>query len=90
MNKKWQVNSSVLSTTIDQEAVLMSIEQESYFGLDSIGTRIWELLSLKSATIDELTSILMEEYDVDENTCRSDVKAFIDDMSERKLIISVS
>jgi len=30
----------------------------------------------------------MEEYEVDEVTCRADVQAFIDEMSEKKLILS--
>ncbi len=45
MNLKWQVNTEVLSSKIDEDTILMSIEADSYFGLDPIGSRIWELLS---------------------------------------------
>ena len=86
MNTIWQVSKKVLSSKIDEEVILMSIEADSYFGIDPVGSRIWELLSKQPATINELVQILVEEYEVDEQTCRKDVQAFIDDMSARKLI----
>ena len=86
MNTIWQVSKKVLSSKIDEEVILMSIEADSYFGIDPVGSRIWELLSKQPATINELVQILVEEYEVDEQTCRKDVQAFIDDMCARKLI----
>ncbi|WP_282122813.1 PqqD family peptide modification chaperone [Algibacter mikhailovii] len=89
MNLKWQINPEVLSSKIDEEAILMSFEAESYFGLDPVGSRIWELLSKKPVTADELVVHLMEEYEVNEATCREDVQRFIDDMLAKKLIQQV-
>ena len=90
MNLKWQVNPEVLSSKIDEEAILMSFEAESYFGLDPVGSRIWELLSKQAATANELVVLLMGEYEVNETTCREDVQKFIDDMSAKKLILQVA
>ena len=87
METKWEISKEVLSSKIDEEVVLMSIEADSYFGLDPIGSHIWELLSVKPATLNELVQTLLEEYDTDIETCQQDVKAFIDDMSARKLIV---
>lgn len=86
--RNWKVSEEVLSSKIDEEVVLMSIQAGFYFTLDSIGSRIWELLSEKPYTLEELVQTLMEEYEVDEVTCRADVQAFIDEMSEKKLILS--
>lgn len=88
MNNKWKVSSEVLSSKIDEEVVLMSIEAGFYFGLETVGSRIWELLSEKPATFDELVTLLMDEYEVDEETCRADVQSFIEDMYSKKLILS--
>ncbi len=90
MNRKWQVNPEVLSSKIDEEAILMSFEAESYFGLDPVGSRVWELLSKQAATADELVILMMEEYEVNERTCREDVQKFIDDMLAKKLILQVA
>lgn len=90
MNTKWLVNTEVLSSKIDEEAILMSFEAESYFGLDPVGSRIWELLSKQPATVDELVVLLMEEYEINETICRKHVQEFICDMSAKKLIRQVA
>lgn len=87
MNNKWQVSSEVLSSKIDEEVILMSLKGEYYFGLDLIGSGIWELLEQQPLTIDELVQLLVVEYEVDEPTCRNDVQTFIDDMFEKQLIV---
>ena len=89
MNTIWQVSLKVLSSKIDEEVILMSIEADSYFGLDPIASYIWNLLSQKSSTVNELVQFLMEEYEVEEDTCRMDVQTLIDEMSARKLIFQV-
>ena len=89
LNTIWRVSQKVLSSKIDEEVILMSIEADSYFGLDPIASHIWYLLSQKPSTINELVQFLMEEYEVEGDTCRMDVKTLIDDMSARKLIFQV-
>jgi hypothetical protein len=84
---KWQLAKEVLSSKIDEEIVLLAVDAESYLSLDPVGSRIWELLSEKPSTVDELADRLMEEYEVDRETCLNDVLAFIDDMAARKLIV---
>lgn len=89
MNTIWQVSQKVLSSKIDEEVILMSIEADSYFGLDPIASHIWELLSKQPTTINELVQILVEAYEVDEETCRKDVLTFVNNMYARKLIEKV-
>ena len=86
MNPTWQVNNEVLSSKIDEEVVLMSMEAESYFGLDPVGSRIWDLLTSEPATGDELIARLMAEYDIDKTTCLEHVQEFLDEMQEKGLI----
>ena len=84
---KWQLAKEVLSSKIDEEIVLLAVDAESYLSLDPVGSRIWELLSEKPSTVDELAALLMEEYEVDRGTCLNDVQAFIDDIAARKMIV---
>lgn len=87
INIKWKVSPDVLSSSIEEEVVLMSLEAGFYFSLDPVGSHIWEILSKKPAAIPELVDHLMEEYDVDRQTCVNDVQAFIDHMVTKKLIM---
>jgi hypothetical protein len=89
MDRKWRVSQGVLSSKIDNEIVLMSIESGYYYTLDQTGSIVWDLLSKQQSTIEELTVQLMEEFEVDKETCMKDVQEFIDDMASKKLIIPV-
>ena len=89
MNTRWQVSQEVLSSKIDEEIILMSIKADSYFGIDPVGSQVWEIISKQPLTTSEIVQLMMEDYEVDEETCRADVQAFIDSMYARKLIEKV-
>lgn len=82
---RYQISQDVLFSKVDDEVILMSIEADSYFGLDPVASRIWELLE-QPATLDELVGQLTAEYEVAEAECREDAAIFIEDMVARGLI----
>lgn len=75
----------VLSSSIDDEVVMMSSEKGMYYNLNPIGSRIWELLETPQ-TVESLCVQLMEEYDVDEATCKQETEEFIQSLTDRGLI----
>ncbi|HKP91770.1 MAG TPA: PqqD family peptide modification chaperone [Thermoleophilaceae bacterium] len=74
-----------LTAVVDGETVMFSPDQGAYFGLDPIGSRVWDLLS-EPRSIEELCAILGDEYDVDPDTCRTDVGVLIDELREANLV----
>ena len=92
MAKKKLHNSSVISrksdllfSNMDDEVVMMNIEKGEYYGLDEIGSRIWQIIE-NPVTLDELIQVLVEEYDVDRETCRIDVVVFIEELRKKDLV----
>ncbi|GAB4303350.1 MAG: PqqD family protein [Marinilabiliales bacterium] len=75
----------MLYSQLDDEIVMMSIENGEYYGLNEIASRIWELLK-KDMQVSDIISELMNEYEVDEETCKNDVFEFLSEMMEKKLI----
>lgn len=75
----------LVSADLDGEKVMLSIEKGKYYGLNSIGSRIWELLE-KPLTVREMVEVLLEEYDVEESTCLQDVQAFIRKLHTQLLV----
>jgi len=53
----------VLSQTVVGESVLLDLRSEKYFGLNPVGTRVWELLQ-ETGDVAELQARLLAEYDV--------------------------
>lgn len=72
---------------VDGEMVMMSIEKGNYYGLDGIGTRIWQLIA-EPVSVSKLCEILLTEFAVDRETCEADVLKFLARMEERNLIQS--
>ena len=75
----------VLVRLLDQESVLLNLETEQYFGLDETGTRMWQLVT-SMPTIDAAYFQLIEEYDVDPDTLRSNLAELLEHLVENGLI----
>lgn len=73
------------TTDLGGEIGMVNVELGKYFALNPVGTRIWELLE-KPNSINGLVSILMEQYDVDIDTCTGEVVQFIENMLQLELI----
>jgi hypothetical protein len=70
---------------LDGEMVILDLDSKLYFGIDAVGSRIWQMLEEKvppSAMID----ILLEEYEVEADPCRRKVMAFLADLEKNNLI----
>jgi hypothetical protein len=78
-------NPEMVTSTIDSEIVMMSIDNGEYYGLDEIGSRIWELLE-DPITVEKLASDLLVEFEVEEETCYADTLDFLNDLIEKKLV----
>ena len=47
---------------------------------------IWKIIEQGVDSIDEIVEAIMEEYDVDSDTCRNDVADFLNTLKENKVI----
>jgi hypothetical protein len=75
----------VMSRQVGDETVLLDLESGTYFGLDSVGKRIWESVG-EGLTLAEIASVIVSEFEVDEATAQSDVLDFADDLLQRGLL----
>ncbi len=78
-------NTSLLTTAMDNELVMMSMDKGEYYGLNSIATTIWLFLE-QPLSLTELINRLVEEYEVDRETCMKDVIPFLEELSQRNVI----
>jgi hypothetical protein len=82
---KVRVPDDVLLSELDGESVLLKLKSESYFGLDVVGTRMWELL-LASDSVDAAFQALLNEFDVSADQLRADMSALLDRLVEQGLL----
>jgi len=77
--------SGLLSTELDGETVLMSIDAGAYYGLAGVARRIWEKLE-NPTSFSELVDCLQREYRVSRETCVSDVQKFLAEIEREGLL----
>ncbi|HAT6978788.1 TPA: PqqD family protein [Legionella pneumophila] len=75
----------VFFSSVDDDLILLDEETSHYLVVNSVGYKIWNLLESKK-TVSQLISGLMEIYKVDFDTCFNDIKAFIQQMVQHKLV----
>lgn len=75
----------LIAADLDGEKVMMSVEQGKYYGLDSIGSRIWDLIT-QPISVREVVKVLIKEYEVNEKKCQEEVSSFFNKLYEKGLI----
>lgn len=75
-----------VSCPLGDESAILSLGNTVYYGLNSVGTRVWNLLQ-KPRSIGELRDALVDEYDVEEERCEHDLLELLEQMSAEGLIL---
>ena len=82
-------NPELVSSNLDGETVMMSVESGEYFGLDSVGSRIWELIE-NPIEVDRVIELLLEEFEVSREECEVDTYDFLNQLLDKKLLVVMS
>jgi hypothetical protein len=72
-------NEGLLTAEVDGELMAMSVDRGICYGLNTVGTRIWDLIA-EPRSIDDLCAQLVDEYGVDAAQCRSEVVSLIEEL----------
>ena len=79
-------SSSVLTAEVDGQAVMMDAVRGAYYGLDVIGSDIWQRLA-EPILVDDLLAGLIRDYDADPAVIISDVQDLLSSMAERGMVV---
>jgi hypothetical protein len=75
----------VLLQEVQGEAVLLNLSSGRYFGLNEVGTRIWQVCTT-SGSLQEAAETLVNEYDVDPQRLRQDLQHLVEQLVEHGLL----
>jgi hypothetical protein len=75
----------LLSTELDQETVLMSIDAGAYYGLKGTAQSIWEHLETP-LTFSALVDCLVKEYQITPEACAADLAQFLAELDREGLL----
>ena len=79
------VASSQASCNLEGDAVVLNLLTGMYHGLNEVGSRIWDLVQ-EPRSVGWIRDRIVEEFDVDSETCMSDLKNVLEAMWAAELI----
>lgn len=74
-----------VSVEVEGEAVILSLADGVYYGLDPVGARVWQLME-QPRTVAELRDAVVAEWEVDAPTAERDLLALLADLAARGLV----
>ena len=75
----------VMARTVGDETVILDLATGTYFGLDPVGARIWELLG-EGKTLAEVCDQMLEEYEVAREELERDTLKLAQDLVAQGLV----
>jgi hypothetical protein len=86
MSDRVTVHPSVISRELSGELVLLNLESGVYYGLDHVGTRVWQLL-LEDKSVSDVCDAMVGEYEVQPDVLQEDVSALVRELCEKGLVM---
>jgi len=75
----------VLSRVLDGEAILLHLGSGTYFGMNEVATRAWELI-VAGTTYATMCGSLVAEFDVSQAEIERDMNEFLAALREKDLL----
>lgn len=86
MADRYLISSDVLSQEVSGETVLLDLAGETYFGLNEVGTRVWQLLK-QDHGFTEIVDVLESEFDVARDRLEADIAALLAQLEGAGIVI---
>src|SRR2546423_510885 len=76
-----------VSTKLGQEETsILSLDKGVYYGLNEVGTRVWELIR-EPKTVRQLNETLANEYDVDPKRLEAELQKLLEQLAHEGLVV---
>lgn len=66
----------LLASQVGDVVVILHMDRSAYFHTDAIGADIWHRMA-EPRRVGDLIADLVEDYEIDRDTCARDVRAFL-------------
>jgi len=83
-----RIPEGVLSQDLAGETVLLNLNTSAYFGLDLMGTRLWQLVK-EGRSLRAIYDVLLQEYDVAPEVLQRDLFKLVRTLQDEGLLEDV-
>ena len=79
------VSSQAVARQVGDEIVVLHLGSGTYFGLDAVGARIWQLMG-EEKSLNEICDVVLDEYEVSREDIERDIVALTKDLLAHDLV----
>jgi hypothetical protein len=80
------IPSHVMARQVGDETVILDLASGLYFGLDEVGSRVWDLIG-RGNSMSAVYETLIAEYEVPPEALREDLQALVHELCSRGLLV---
>lgn len=84
-NLVYKAREDVLLSELQDEAVLLSLKNGKYFGLNIVGLSIWKIVQAPTG-FSQIIDSLVEEYEVGRDECAAEAEPFVEKLLAEGLL----
>lgn len=79
------IPAQVMARVVGDETVILDLASGTYYGLDTVGARIWQLMA-EGQTLVQVCEAMLAEYEVTREDIERDVAALAQTLLEKNLV----
>lgn len=85
LDRRVTISESAIFRELDGESVIVHLDSSMYYGLDPVGTRLWQLID-SHGDLRSVHAAALEEFDVEPDELERDLLQLVSDLAGRKLV----
>ena len=87
MNLSYKVTipTQVMARTVGDETVILDLASGTYYGLDPVGARMWQLMS-EGQPLAAICNLLLDEYEVTREALEGDILRLTEELRAKGLV----
>ena len=85
LNQTWRISEDAVASAVGGETVILHLGNGNYYGLDTVGTLLWE--GLKQGKLPtEICETILSEYEVERSVVENDLAQFLEELKANELV----
>jgi hypothetical protein len=85
LSAQWQISEEAVANSVADETVILHLGNGTYYGLDQVGTLVWEGIAA-GKSISAVIGEIVASFDVDQATVETDVAELLASLADNDLI----
>jgi hypothetical protein len=86
LDSRVTISEDAVFRELEGEAVMVHLDSGMYFGLDPVGTRLWQLIDAHGR-LQPAFDAALEEFDVEPARLKADLLQLVSDLARHRLVV---